>query len=181
MTYAVETEPGIQSIVYRLTNEPWHSRPPRSGKRAVLYVAHLSSDSELREEPLIREVIESEPDAAFYLRWQVTTLPGTAVPARFTSHMATTISTPSTALALDRPYLGQKTFDVLRVLNWMTSVGHTEVHLIGLGWGALSATFAASLHDAVVQVTLKNSLTSYAGSRKANTTTGHWQLCYPMS
>jgi hypothetical protein len=50
---------------------------------------------------------------------------------------------------------------VLRVLDWLKSVGHTEIHLAGLGWGALSATFAAVLSDQVVQVTLKNGLTSY--------------------
>lgn len=63
---------------------------------------------------------------------------------------------------LDRPYLGQKTFDVLRVLDWMNSLGHTEIHLVGLGWGALSATFAAVMSDQVKQVTLKNALTSYS-------------------
>jgi hypothetical protein len=34
--------------------------------------------------------------------------------------------------------------------------------LAGKGWGALPATFAAILCDRVIQVTLKNALTSYA-------------------
>jgi len=62
---------------------------------------------------------------------------------------------------LDRPYAGQKTHDVLRVLEWMRSNGHEEIHLAGSGWGAIPATFAALLSDAVKQVTLKNALTSY--------------------
>ncbi|UCD52439.1 MAG: hypothetical protein JSW27_07340, partial [Phycisphaerales bacterium] len=37
-----------------------------------------------------------------------------------------------------------------------------EVHLVGKGWGALPATFAAVLSDHVTQVTLKNALTSYS-------------------
>jgi hypothetical protein len=63
---------------------------------------------------------------------------------------------------LDRPYVGQKTYDVLRVLDWLASIGHEEVHLVGKGWGALPATFAAVLSPKVKQVTLKNALTSYA-------------------
>ena len=59
-TYAVVTEPGIMALVYWLTKESWESRPPRkdpdAAGRAILYVAHRSSDAELRQEPLIREV-----------------------------------------------------------------------------------------------------------------------------
>jgi len=50
---------------------------------------------------------------------------------------------------------------VLRVLDWLKSFGHKEVHLVGRGWGSLPATFAALFEEAVVQVTLKHALTSY--------------------
>ncbi len=62
---------------------------------------------------------------------------------------------------LDQPYVGQKTFDVLRVLDWLKFYGHTEIHLAAKGRGAIPATFAALLTDNVVQVTLKHALTSY--------------------
>ena len=64
-------------------------------------------------------------------------------------------------IMLDRPYVGQKTFDVLRVLDWLGAVGHKEVHLVAKGWGAIPATFAAVLSDRVARVTLKNALTSF--------------------
>ncbi len=64
---------------------------------------------------------------------------------------------------LDRPYIGQRTHDVLTVLDWLSSIGHKEVHVVGKGWGALPATFASVLSDQVAQVTLKNALTSYQG------------------
>src|SRR5580692_13097888 len=63
---------------------------------------------------------------------------------------------------LDRPYVGQKTHDVLRVLDWLKASGHEEIHLAAKGWGALPATFAAVLADSVKQVTLKNALASYS-------------------
>ncbi len=66
------------------------------------------------------------------------------------------------SLMFDEPYLGQKTFDVLRVIEWLQSIGHTEIHLIGKGWGALPATFAALLSDNVKRVTIVNALRSFA-------------------
>ncbi|HBE42530.1 MAG TPA: hypothetical protein DDW27_15280, partial [Bacteroidales bacterium] len=66
------------------------------------------------------------------------------------------------SIMLGYPHAGQKTFDVLRIVNWIRSFGHTEIHLAGKGWGAIPVTFAALLSDAVTQVTLKNALTSYS-------------------
>ncbi len=165
MSYTVETEPGIQAIVYRLTDERWHSRPPRVGKRAILYVSHLSSDNELRDEPLIRDAMQAEPQSPLFacdVRGIGESLPDTCNPGSFHSAYGNDYFYAIHSLMLDRPYLGQKTFDVLRVLDWLKSVGHTDIHLIGRGWGALSATFAAVMSDQVKQVTLKNALTSYA-------------------
>jgi len=63
---------------------------------------------------------------------------------------------------LDKPYPSQRTHDILRVLAWLKSNGHEEVHLVAKGWGTIPATFAAVLSDQVKQVTLKNALTSYS-------------------
>ena len=164
MAYTVDTEPGIESIVYRLTNERWHSRPPRAGKRAILYVSHLSSDNELRDEPLIGEVMQTEPESPVFacdVRGIGESLPDTCSPGSFHSSYGNDYFYAIHSLMLDRPYLGQKTFDVLRVLDWLASLGHTDIHLVGRGWGALAATFAAVMSDHVQQVTLKNALTSY--------------------
>jgi len=65
-TYAVSTEPGIHALVYRLGDQRHQSRPPAGRDRAALYVAHHSSDAELRDEPLLSELIEAEPETAFY-------------------------------------------------------------------------------------------------------------------
>jgi hypothetical protein len=66
------------------------------------------------------------------------------------------------SIMLDYPYVGQKTYDVLRIINWLKSYGHDEIHLIGKGWGAIPATFAALLSNTVSQITLKNALASYS-------------------
>lgn len=165
MAYTVETEPGINAIVYRLTDQPWHSRPPRSGPRAILYVSHQSSDAELRDETLIPDLVAAEPESAFFtcdVRGIGESLPGTSQPNSFHSPYGSDFFYAIHSLMLGRPYIGQKTHDVLRVLAWLESIGHTDVHLAGLGWGALPATFAAVLSPNVKQVTLKNALTSYS-------------------
>ena len=165
IAYAVETEPGIHASVYRLTDERWYSRPPRSGPRAILYVAHLSSDAELREEPLIQELRKQEPATPFFtcdVRGIGESLPRTTRIDSFHSPYGSDYFYAIHSLMLGRPYLGQKTWDVLRVLDWLGGLGHRDVHLVGSGWGALAATFAAVLSDQVTRVTLKNALTSYA-------------------
>ena len=62
---------------------------------------------------------------------------------------------------LDKPYLGQKTHDLLRVLDFLRAAGHREVYLLAKGWGALPAAFAALLCEHVTEVTLLEGLTSY--------------------
>jgi dienelactone hydrolase len=165
VTYAVETEPGIHAVVYRLADERLFSRPPRGQNRAVLYVAHLSSDVELRDEPLIRELIDAEPQVAFFtcdVRGIGESLPNTCGENQFHLPYGSDYFYAGHSLMLERPYVGQKTYDLLRVLDWLKSYGHTEVHLAAKGWGTLPATFAALLSDVVEQVTLKNAPTSYA-------------------
>ena len=162
--YAVETEPNVQAIVYRLSDTPHYSRPLTGQRRAVLYVSHLSSDTELREELFTHELFASERNAVFYtcdVRGIGESLPNTCGENHFFMPYGNDYFYAGHSLMLDWSYVGQKTFDVLRVLDWLKSYGHTEIHLAAKGRGAIPATFAALLADNVVQVTLKNALTSY--------------------
>jgi len=175
--YVVETEPGIQAVVYKLGNEQSEARPHADGKRAILYVSHLSSDEELRSEPLIRELIQAEPDAAVYtvdVRGIGESRPDTCGEDSFFDLYGSDYFYSIHSIMLDRPYIGQKTYDVLRVLDWLRSIGHEDIHLAGKGWGAVSATFAAVLSDEVRQVTLKNALTSYSAIAESQNYT--WPL-----
>jgi dienelactone hydrolase/pimeloyl-ACP methyl ester carboxylesterase len=164
-SYVVETEPGIQAVVYKLGSEQLEARPHADGKRAILYVAHLSSDAELRDEPLVAEMSKAEPDAAFYavdVRGIGESRPNTCDEDSFFDLYGSDYFYAIHSIMLDRPYIGQRTFDVLRVLAWLKSIGHDDIHLVGKGWGSLPATFAAVVSDDVRQVTLKNALTSYS-------------------
>lgn len=163
-TYAVETESLIHSIVYRLSDTPLLSRPPLGLKRALLYVSHHSADGELRNDAELKELVLAEPDAAVFacdVRGIGESQPNTC-DDDFLKPYGNDYFYAAHSNMLDYPYVGQKTFDVLRVIDWLKSYGHTEIHLVARGWGAIPATFAGLLSGSVKQITLKNALTSYA-------------------
>jgi dienelactone hydrolase len=169
-TYAVETEPGIFALVTRLADEAHYSRPPKGPEQAVLYLAHQSSDAELRDEPLIREILTAQRDIPFYacdVRGIGESRPDTCGADQFRLPYGSDYFYAIHSIMLDRPYVGQKTRDVLRVLDWLASFGHRRVHLAARGWGALPATFAALLGDTVERVALKEALTSYTAVAEA--------------
>jgi dienelactone hydrolase/pimeloyl-ACP methyl ester carboxylesterase len=165
-TYAVETEPGVFAIVYRLATEPHYSRPPRNAGPAILYIAHHSSDAELREEALLAELLAADPDATLYtcdVRGIGESRPDTCGADQFLTPYGSDFFYAIHSLMLDAPYVGRKTHDVLSVLDWLADAGHEKVHVAARGWGTLPATFAALLaEERVAQVTLKNALTSYS-------------------
>lgn len=163
--YVVETEPGIPVVTIRLSETSLLSRVPRGPERALLYVPHRSSDHELRNDAWLREILAGEPK-------------GTALFAcdpRGIGETKPLLSTPEFAakggidyfhaglgLMFDRPMAGQRTFDVLRVLDWLQAHGHHEIHLVARGEGTIPGTFASVLHDSVRRVTLRNALRSYS-------------------
>jgi cephalosporin-C deacetylase-like acetyl esterase len=175
--YAVETEPGVQALVYRLSKERHLSRPPRGPKRAILYVSHLSSDLELRQEPLIKELCEKAGEATCFtvdVRGIGESLPNTCSVNSFRDSYGCDYFYAAYGVMLDSPVIGQRTLDVLRVLDFLNAYGHEEIHIAGKGFGAIAATFAAVLSDRVKLVTLKHALSSYA--EVAETTDYRWPL-----
>jgi dienelactone hydrolase len=163
-TYAVETETGVFALVTRLGNQSHISRPPQDPSPALLYVSHHSADVEMREEPAIKERIGKAPDQPFYacdLRGIGESRPDTCGSDQFLAPYGSDYFYAIHALMLDKPYFGQKTHDLLRVLDFLRAAGHREVHLLAKGWGALPAAFAALLCEHVTEVTLLEGLTSY--------------------
>ncbi|MDX1965765.1 MAG: acetylxylan esterase [Planctomycetaceae bacterium] len=169
--YALATEPGIETLVYRLGDEPLYSRPSRGSERCTLYVAHHSSDVELREQAWLKGWIEQRATVPFYacdVRGIGDSLPNTCGgPQTFLTPYGNDYFYAAHGLMLDRPYPGQRTLDVLGVLAWLQSLGHRQVHVIALGWGTIPATFASVISDAVDQVTLQNALPSYQSIAEA--------------
>ncbi len=176
-TYLVQTEPDILAVVYRLGDERVYGRPPKGQKRAILYISHQSSDAELRSEPLIKELLAAEPDSVFYtcdVRGIGESRPDTCDENSYLTPYGNDFFYSIHSIMLGKPYPGQRTRDILRVIQWLKSNGHDEIHLVAKGWGTIPATFAAVLSEDVKQVTLKNALTSY--SEIAESETYSWPL-----
>lgn len=164
-TYAVRTEAQVFALVTRLGDQPHYSRPPQGPPRAVLYVSHQSSDEEMRSSTWVRELVNVEPETPFYacdVRGIGESQPDTCGADNFAKPYGADFFYAAHGLMLDRPYVGQKTWDVLRVIDWLVAAGHREVHLAGAGWGSLPAAFAALLSTRVVKVSLHERLESFA-------------------
>jgi len=164
-TYVVETEATAQAIVTRLSDERWYSRPPSADKKALLYVSHRSADVELREDEWTRDKIEAASDTPVFamdVRGIGESMPNTCGRSSFDSPYGNDFFYASHALMLDQPYVAQRTFDVLRVIKWLASLGHTEIQLCANHWGTIPATFAAVLSKSVTKIALNKPLASYA-------------------
>jgi hypothetical protein len=136
----------------------------------LLYVSHRSADAELREEPLVREIVAAEsgvPVFACDVRGIGESQPNTCGIADPLHHYGTDYFYAVHGLMCDYPYAGQRTHDILQILAWLADAGHDEVHLAATGFGAIPAAFAAVLSPQVTQVTLKHALTSYAALAQA--------------
>jgi len=164
-TYVLETEPGIQVIVYRLSDESHLSRPPREPEGAILYVSDQSADLELRTEPLVRQLLAEKPGAGFFacdLRGVGESRPNTCGEDMYYELYGNDYFYAVHSMMLDRPYTGQRTFDLLSTIEWLKAFAGDRISLAARGWGAIPAAFAAVLSDSVGEITLKNALTSYA-------------------
>ena len=162
--YAITTEPGILAIVYGVSSARRTSRPTRTQTPAILYVADQSSDHELQHEPLVQKLTSSS-EAAFYtcdVRGIGESRPNTCSgSSSYYSPYGNDYFYAAHAIMLGTTPVTQRTWDILRVVQFLKQVGHASIHLISRGWGTVPSTFAAVLAPEIQQVTLKQPLSSY--------------------
>ena len=170
-----EPEFGAQAIVTKLEDEYRTARPLRGNGPAVLYLPHLSSDEELREDAYLRS-LEKENDAFFACDYRGIgeSRPVTCRPNMFFHLYGSDYHYASYALMLGESYVSWRVHDVLSTLDWMASLGYDEVHLVAQGWGTIPGALAALLDDRVERVTLINAPRSY--SEMAETELQQWPL-----
>ncbi len=163
-TYAIETETDVFALCTMLSAQSHISRPPRRGDKARLYIAHRSSDAELQSDAWLRSMIEADRETPFFavdVRGVGESMPNTCGASSFDSAYGCDYFYAIHSLMLDRPYLGQKTFDVLRTLDWLSAYGYTQIELIGKQWGATLATLAGLLSPHATKVQLVEPLESF--------------------
>jgi hypothetical protein len=176
-TYAVETELGVQAIVYRLDRETHLARPPQGERPVLLYVSDLSSDDELRHDAWLRELIRGASDREIYtcdVRGCGESQPDTCDEDSFGQPYGSDYFYAIHAIMLDDPYPGQKARDVLQVVRWLEAQGRSDIHLVAQGRGTIPAAIAALLAGNVRAVTLRNAPDSF--QQMAESETYDWPL-----
>lgn len=163
--FVLETDPryGAQAIVTKLEDERRTSRPRRGGPAAVLYLPHLSSDQELREDERIREL--ELANSAFFAcdyRGIGESRPDTCRPDSFFDLYGSDYEYASHATMLGESYVAWRVHDVLCTLDWMATFGYDQVHLVAQGWGTIPGALAARLDGRVTRVTLLGAPDSFA-------------------
>ncbi|MGC9317628.1 MAG: hypothetical protein ACP5KN_06265 [Armatimonadota bacterium] len=168
--FVLETDPqfGAQAVVTKLEDQPRHSRPLTAGAAgldgtAVLYLPHLSSDAELRENERLRQM-QGESTAFFACDYRGIgeSLPDAVKPDSFHGYYGSDYFYAAHATMFGESYVVWRVHDVLCTLDWMASFGYDDVHLVARGYGAIPGALAALLHENVTRVTLIRPLRSYA-------------------
>jgi dienelactone hydrolase len=154
----VETEPGIQAALHLFTDKPHFDL--HEGKKAVVYLPHLSSLDEARD-GAAPEPGRDERLFAVDPRGLGMLTPQACHRANFFAPYDADYMYATYGQMLGEPYSGRRVHDVLAALDLLESKGYRGMHLVGRGLGAVWATFAGVLHAAVSQVTLHNALLSY--------------------
>ncbi len=164
--YVVETdlEGDAQAVVYKLESEsPRASRPVPGDGPAILWIPHHSSDADLREDALCRNLaLSDEPMFTCDYRGIGESMPNTCRPDSFEEIYGSDYFYASYAKMLNEPYLGWRVYDIRRTLDFMAEYGYDEVHMVGRGWGAIPAALAALLDDRVRRVTLRHAPISWS-------------------
>ncbi|MGD9498152.1 MAG: alpha/beta hydrolase family protein, partial [Armatimonadota bacterium] len=167
--FVLETDPrfGAQAIVTKLEDAPRHARPLSAQAAgldgsALLYLPHLSSDAELREDQFVRDLEATPAFFACDYRGIGESMPDAVKPDSFTSYYGSDYFYAAHATMFGESYVAWRVHDVLSTLDWMASFGYVDVHLVARGYGAIPGAFAALLHPNVTRVTLIHPLTSYS-------------------
>lgn len=170
-SYLIDSEPNIRIVTYRLQQESHLSRPAKASKGATLYVSDFSADDELRNDMWLRDLIadETRPVFACDLRGSGESQPDTCGENSFRAPYGSDYFYAVHGQMLDDPYPGQRTRDLLRMIQWLESLGHTQIHLVAKGRGTIPTSIAALLRPTVDKITLQGALISFQSIAESET------------
>lgn len=161
--YLIETEQHNGANVFAMLHVipkpgPQYFFP--NNKTATLYVPHLSA---LDEIVAGKAPADGEPLLALDVRGigEMTARLHKETTDDFFLPYGTDYFYSTLAMMWNESYCGRRVHDLLATLDLFAANGCQEMHLVGRGIGAVTATFAAMLHPLVKQVTLHNALLSY--------------------
>jgi dienelactone hydrolase/pimeloyl-ACP methyl ester carboxylesterase len=159
--FVIETEPGVFAMLHALpARAPLFYFP--AGESATLYVPHRSSLAEMvsgQAPPVPEESTRFALDVRGM--GELTARTHKDQGDDFFHAYRSDYLYACEGMKLNESYCGRRVHDLLSTLDLFQAQGYRQVHLVGRGMGAITATFAAVLHPLVAQVTLHNALLSY--------------------
>ncbi len=160
---AVETEKEVFAILKYPAKEGITFHLPRS-KEAILYLPHISSEDDYRKESLLKKLLKDKRQVfAIDTRGIGESASKTCSDkADFFSMYESEFFYASYSIMCGLPLAGQRTFDVLRVIQLLKSVGYCSFEVVGRGLGGLIALYTACLEKRIKKVIVKNCLNSFA-------------------
>lgn len=159
--FVIETEPQAFAMLHALPAQaPLFYFP--QGEAATLYIPHRSSLEEIAAG-------QAPPPPATNIRFALDVRGMGELTARTHKDQGDDFFHPYRSdylyacegMKLSESYCGRRVHDLLSTLDLFQAQGYRQIHLVGRGMGAITATFAALLHPLVVQVTLHDALLSY--------------------
>ncbi|MDD3725654.1 MAG: acetylxylan esterase [Candidatus Ratteibacteria bacterium] len=152
--YAVETESSIVSILYKKTTDIARANVFEVEKDIHLFIPHISAIEDMENEPMAGSVLSGSPLYALDVRGIGVSMPKNV--EDFSDPYGYDYMLKAYGLMLGKPYLGQRVYDVLMVLNLLKEKGAKDIYLYGRGQGSLIALFAGVFYKDIKKVVLKN-------------------------
>ena len=158
--FAVETEPGIQTLLEVHNNGVRKMLPP-SGDIHVS-IGHLSSQDDFENIPSVR-ALSSGKKALVLIdpRGIGQSTAKSCGDIQFFHPYGADFMYSMIGDMSQRSYLGQRTHDILCCLDWLAAEGAKNITLHGRGINSISVAFAALLHPSKPTVCLNHYLPSY--------------------
>ncbi len=157
--YAIDTEDNIRAFMKKYMKKPEYSYSLDVENTVHLYLPHLSSEDDIQNEPLVKDLMSSYELYLLDVRGLGESMP---VDKNYFLHpYGMDYMFHGYGILLGESYLGRRVYDVLCTIDLLMHEGAKEIHLYGRGQGAIIALFTGVLNDSPVSVTIKNAPESY--------------------
>jgi cephalosporin-C deacetylase-like acetyl esterase len=153
----LETEPGIQVPMLHITPD----QPAEGGAPLIVAIGHDRASAFEPEGLVSRWTGKGHAVLLADLRGMGETTPELRYHKSKRREFGMDPQEAFLSLHLDRPLLGQRVYDVLRMLDALGDRTRSGVHLVGIGVGGPIALHAAALDPRIGQLTLERSILSW--------------------
>jgi len=160
---AVETEEEVFTILKYPAKKGITFHLPE-GKEVILYLPHISSEDDYRKEPLLKNLLKDKRQVFAVDTRGIgeSTSKTCSDKADFFSMYESEFFYASYGIMCGSPLAGRRTFDILRVIQLLKSIGYNSFEVVGRGLGGLIALYTACLEEGIKKITIKNCLSSFA-------------------